>query len=64
MKSTIVTNMREPKKALDEISLARVYVMATESLCPEHFESFVKVFLELKDRRGLSGIVEAHGEGE
>jgi hypothetical protein len=60
-KTNVVTNMRDPKKALDEISLARVYVMATESLDPELFNSFESVFNELKDRRRLSGIAENVG---
>ena len=58
MKTNVVTNVRDAKKAFDEVSLARVYVMATESLCPDAFESFEKIFLELKDRRNLSGIAE------
>ena len=58
MKTNVVTNVREAKKAFDEVSLARVYVMAAESLCPDVFEAFEKIFLELKDRRSLTGIAE------
>ena len=58
MKTNVVTNVRDAKKAFDEVSLARVYVMAAESLCPEHFYSFEKIFHELKERRCLSGIAE------
>ncbi len=58
MKTNVVTNLRDAKKAFDEVSLGRVYVMATESLCPEHFERFEAVFKELKERRRLYGIAE------
>ena len=58
MKTNVVTNLRDTKKAFDEVSLGRVYVMATESLCPEHFEKFEEVFNVLKERRKLYGIAE------
>jgi hypothetical protein len=64
MKTNVVTDVRDAKKAFDEVSLARVYVMAAESLCPDTFEAFEKIFLELKDRRSLSGIAERVGNEE
>lgn len=62
MKTNVSTNVKNPKKAFDEMSLARVFVMATESLCPEHFESFEIIFNELRNRRELHGITERVGE--
>lgn len=58
MKTNVLTDLRNTKRAFDEVSLGRVYVMATESLCPEHFEQFETIFNELKQRRELYGIAE------
>ncbi|MBU3947270.1 MAG: hypothetical protein KJ826_03500 [Proteobacteria bacterium] len=49
----ITTDLKEPKKALDEISLARCCVMATESLNPEEFDHFIKAHNVLIERRKL-----------
>lgn len=45
--------MKDPKKSFDEISLARCCVMATESLCPEDFDHFIKAHNVLAEVRGL-----------
>jgi hypothetical protein len=58
LKTNVTTNLVDVKKAFDEASLARVYVMATESLEPEKFESFMDAFNELKEHRRLYGIAE------
>ena len=49
----ITLNMQDPKKTLDEISLARCRVMGEESLSPEEFEAFIAVHNVLIDRRRL-----------
>ena len=49
----VTTNVVDAKKAFDEVSLARVYVMATESLNPDEFDAFEKAFRPLCERRKL-----------
>lgn len=49
----ITLNMQDPKKTLDEVSLARCRVMAEESLGPEEFEMFTMVHNVMIDRRRL-----------
>jgi len=49
----VTTNLKDPKKSFDEISLARCCVMATESLNPEEFEIFMNIHNVLIDRRKL-----------
>lgn len=54
---SITTNtsrdLTAPKKAFDEISLARYCVMACESLNPEEFDCLKKAHNTLIDRRTL-----------
>jgi len=49
----ITSDMTDPKKALDEVSLARVCVMATESLTPDEFDHFIVAHNALVNRRRL-----------
>ena len=49
----ITTDLKDPKKAFDEIALARCCVMATESLNPEEFDFFIKAHNILIERRKL-----------
>ena len=51
--TNITTDFKDPKKSFDEITLARCCVMATESLNPEQFESFMEVYNILVNRRRL-----------
>jgi len=53
----ITTVLKDPKKSFDEIALARCCVMATESLCPDDFLSFMKAHNALIKRRGLQNDV-------
>ncbi|MBF0229186.1 MAG: hypothetical protein HQK63_06285 [Desulfamplus sp.] len=50
----ITTDMVNPKQSFDEISLARVCVMATESLNPEEFDHFIIAHNILIERRKLT----------
>ena len=50
---TITLDMQDPKKTLDEISLARFRIMAEGSLSPDEFEMFVIVHNVMIDRRRL-----------
>lgn len=49
----VSSDMTNPKKSFDEISLARCCVMATESLNPEEFDHFIKAHNTLIERRRL-----------
>ena len=49
----IVPDFKNPKKAFDEISLARCSVMATESLNPQEYDAFMFIHNVLTKRRGL-----------
>lgn len=51
--TVITTDFLEPKKAFDEVVLARCCVMAMESLSPDLFDAFVCIHNELIERRGL-----------
>lgn len=53
LSTEIKTNMEDPKKSFEEISLARCCVMATESLNPEEFDKFFTAHNALIDRRRL-----------
>jgi len=53
----ITINLKDHKKSLDELSLARCCVMATESLNPEEFESFTLAYNVLIERRQLQNDV-------
>jgi hypothetical protein len=58
----ITTNMEDPKKSFDEISLARCCVMATESLNPEEFDNFLTAYNALIDRRRLQNEKISHSD--
>jgi len=49
----ISLNMENAKKSFDEVCLARCCVMATESLNPEEFDSFIVAYNTLAERRTL-----------
>ena len=51
--TNISLNMEKPKKSFDEVCLARCCVMATESLNPEEFDSFIIAYNTLIGRRAL-----------
>jgi hypothetical protein len=51
--TTITTDMKDPKKSFDAISLARCCQMAMESLNPEEFEAFIVVHDTLIERRNM-----------
>jgi len=51
--TNITTDLKDPKKSFDEISLARCCVMATESLHTDEFDAFMKAHNILIKRRGL-----------
>jgi hypothetical protein len=53
----ITTDFKDPKKAFDEVALARCCVMATESLNPEEFDYFIKIHNVLIKRRELQNDV-------
>lgn len=49
----ITLNMQDPKKTLDEVSLARCRIMGEESLSPDEFEAFIVCHNLLIERRRL-----------
>ncbi len=49
----ITTDCKNPKKAFDEVALARCCVMAAESLNPEEFGHFIVAHNVLVERRKL-----------
>jgi hypothetical protein len=60
--TNISLNMENPKKSFDEVCLARCCVIATESLNPEEFDSFIVAYNTLIERRTLQNKPISYGD--